>query len=54
MECIAISFSRGSSHLRDQTHVSCIAGGFFTTEPPEKHDTDKVRVCLVTPSCLNL
>ena len=26
----AISFSRGSSPPRDQTHVSCIAGGFFT------------------------
>ena len=27
---VAISFSRGSSPPRDQTHVSCIAGGFFT------------------------
>ena len=26
----AISFSRESSQPRDQTHVSCIAGGFFT------------------------
>ena len=26
--------SRGSSQPRDQTRVSCIAGGFFTTEPP--------------------
>ena len=26
----AIPFSRGSSQLRDQTQVSCIAGGFFT------------------------
>ena len=25
-----------SSSTRDQTHVSCIAGGFFTTEPPGK------------------
>ena len=37
--------SRGSSQLRDRTHVSCsyyTAGGFFTTEPPEKpsHHTD--------------
>ena len=32
--------SRGSSRLRDRTWVSwgsCIAGGFFTTEPPGKH-----------------
>ena len=26
----------GSSQLRDQTRVSCIAGGFLTTEPPGK------------------
>ena len=36
LECVAISFSRGSSRPRDQTHVSCIAGGLFTTEPPGK------------------
>ena len=31
--------SRGSSQLRDQTHISCgfcIAGEFLTAEPPEK------------------
>ena len=28
LEWIAISFSRGSSQIRNQTHVSCIAGGF--------------------------
>ena len=33
----AISFSRGTSQPRNQTRVSCIAGGFFTTEPPGKH-----------------
>ena len=26
--------SRGSSQPRDRIHVSCIAGGFFTTESP--------------------
>ena len=30
LEWIAISFSRGSSWPRNQTWVSCIAGGFFT------------------------
>ena len=30
LEWVAISFSRGSSWPRDQTHVFCIAGGFFT------------------------
>ena len=29
-EWVAISFSRGSSRLRDQTQVSCIAGSRFT------------------------
>ena len=30
LEWVAISFSRGSSQPRDQSQVSCIAGGFFT------------------------
>ena len=30
LEWVAISFSRGSSQLRDQTQVSCIAGRCFT------------------------
>ena len=30
LECVAISFSRGSSPLRGWTWVSCIAGRFFT------------------------
>ena len=29
LEWVAISYSRRSSQLRDQTCVSCIAGGFF-------------------------
>ena len=36
LEWVAISFSRRSSWPRHQTWVSCIAGGFFTTESPEK------------------
>ena len=36
LEWVAISFSRGSPQPRDQTHQSCIAGRFFTTEPPGK------------------
>ena len=31
LEWVAISFSRGSSQLSDQTQVSHIAGGFFTS-----------------------
>ena len=30
LERVAIPLSKGSSQLRDQTRVSCIAGGFFT------------------------
>ena len=30
-EWVAFPFSRGSSQPRDQTHVSPIAGGFFTS-----------------------
>ena len=30
LEWVVIFFSRGSSRPRDPTHVSCIAGGFFT------------------------
>ena len=36
LEWEAILFSRGSSRPRDQTWVSCIAGRFFTAEPPGK------------------
>ena len=36
LEWVAISFSRGFSWHRGWTLVSCIAGGFFTTEPPGK------------------
>ena len=39
LEWVAISFSRGSSKPMDQTHISCIAGGFFTFEPPGKPQT---------------
>ena len=33
LEWVAMSFSRGSSWPRDQTHVSCTASRVFTTEP---------------------
>ena len=36
LEWITISFSRGSSRPRDQTHISGVVGGFFTTELPGK------------------
>ena len=36
LEWVAVSSSRGSSRPRDWTHISCIAGGFFTAEPSGK------------------
>jgi len=30
LEWVAFPFSKGSSQLKDQTQVSCIAGRFFT------------------------
>ena len=43
LEWVAISFSRGSPGPRDQTHVSCIAGGFFL---PLSHQGDLI-VCYI-------
>ena len=36
LEWAAMPFSRGSSWPRDQTRVSCTAGGYFTAKPPGK------------------
>ena len=47
LERAAISFSRGSSPPRDQTWVSCIAGRFFTTEPPGKPHGFIWYLCLI-------
>ena len=47
LERVAISLSRGTFQYRDQTHISCIAGRFFTTEekdqPPGKFGADCAR-----------
>ena len=43
LEWVVISFFRGSSRPRDWTHVSCLAGGFFTTEPPGKPNLGETR-----------
>ena len=36
VEWVVISFSRGSSRPRDRNCVSCVADGFFITQPPGK------------------
>ena len=46
-EWVAIPFSRGSSPPRDRTQVSCIAGGFFTTEPLGKPMCVCMCMCVV-------
>ena len=46
LEWVAFPFSRGSSLPRDQTRVSCIAGGFFTswaTNEAQKSITNALR-----------
>ena len=41
LEWIAMPFSRRSSQPRDQTWVSCIAGGFFTKPPGKRQRGDQ-------------
>ena len=36
LEWVDVSFSRGFSRSRDQTRISCLAGGLFITEPSRK------------------
>ena len=52
LEWVAISFSRGSSWPRDQTHSLELAGGFSTTEPSEKPKL--LCCCSGTQSCPTL
>ena len=44
LEWVAMPSSRGSSWLRDQTHISCTAGGFFTAEQPRKPNSDNTSL----------
>ena len=39
LEWVAVPFSRGSSHPRDSTQVSCIAGRFFSSSPALQADS---------------
>ena len=54
LEWVTIPFSRGSSQPRDQTCfscTSCIAGRFFTNEPPGK--SPGVKVIQSSPTLCN-
>ena len=44
--------SSGSSQFRDRARVSCIAGRFFTSEPPEKPLSKDSWRQLISPSFL--
>ena len=44
LEWVAVSSSRGSSRPRDQTCISCLAGGFFTTVPPGGQSPNVVQI----------
>ena len=56
LEWVAISWSRWSSQPRDRTCIcciSCIAGRFFTAEPPEIYMHIAVQqICRTLPSCM--
>ena len=58
LERIAISYSRGSSWPRDWTHVSCIAGVFFTvwatSETREEMNSLKNSEMKKTSRCMDL
>ena len=45
LEWAAMPSSRGSSRPRGRTRVSCIAGGFFTTEPTKKPWENWISKC---------
>ena len=47
LEWVAMLSSRGPSRPRDRTRVSCIAGGFFTAEPPGKPSVAQSRLSSV-------
>ena len=49
LEWIAISYAGRSSLLKDWTH-SCIAGGFFTTEPRGKPCSSDIALYIVSLS----
>ena len=54
LEWVAISFFRGSSQPRDLTQISCLAGGFFTTEPKKKKNTKNRAILKAKNPCQSL
>ena len=52
LEWVAISFSKESSRPRDQTQVSCTAGGFFRNWAPREAPAD-IPARLTFPFCMH-
>ena len=53
LEWVAIPFSRGSSWPRDQTQVSCTAGGFFTIWATRKVPLTSIIYTKLPQNCLS-
>ena len=53
LEWVAISSSRVFSHPRDWICMSCIAGGFFTSEPPGKPWLTSHNYCWKLNFCIH-
>ena len=51
LQWVAFPFFRGSSQPRDQTQVSCIAGGFFTSWATREADTKCADFLLQWKTC---
>ena len=54
LECVVYPFSSGSSRPRNQTGVSCIAGGIFTSWATRKALCARVCLWTVTPQALSM
>ena len=50
LEWVALFSSRGSSQPRDRTRISCIAGRFFTIEPPGKSQVNAYQSSKLKPT----
>ena len=50
LEWVALLSSRGFSWPRNWTWVSCIAGGFFIPEPPERPQLNKISLYVSSTS----
>ena len=54
LKWVAISFSRGSSQPREQTHVSFIAGRFFTAKSPGNSNFPLVIYSAHVNACISV